>query len=142
MVRTDHLKYVLTSSDEEAFFDLGSDPYELKNLIADPAQKDEIERHRKLLREWMMSVGEKRLPMAEVNEAKPKQEKKRAPLASPKKEAPMIPRSCLRHREKSMSINSRAGNRRNWRSISPRMGCSKKQSSGCYLVSRRELAGR
>lgn len=71
MVRTDHLKYILSSSDEEAFFDLNSDPYELKTLIADASQKDEIERHRKLLREWSASVGEKRLPMTEAKATKP-----------------------------------------------------------------------
>lgn len=71
MVRTDHSKYILSSSDEEAFFDLSSDPYELKTLIADASQKDEIERHRKLLREWSASVGEKRLPMTEAKATKP-----------------------------------------------------------------------
>jgi len=84
MVRTDHFKYILSSSDEEAFFDLGSDPCELKNLVADASRKGEIERHRKLLHEWSASVGEKRLPLAEVKETKPaeggrtkpKQEKK------------------------------------------------------------------
>lgn len=85
MVRTDHFKYILTSSDEEAFFDLRSDPYEMTNLIADPSQRDEIERHRKLLHQWMTRVGEKRLALTEVKEtkptegrAKPKPEKKRA----------------------------------------------------------------
>ncbi len=29
MARTDHFKYILSSSDEEAFFDLRSDPYEI-----------------------------------------------------------------------------------------------------------------
>jgi len=66
MVRTDHFKYILSSSDEEAFFDLQKDPYELKNLIADPELKEEVERHRKLLHEWMTSVGEKRLTMEEL----------------------------------------------------------------------------
>jgi len=76
MVRTDHFKYILSSSDEEAFFDLQTDPYELKNLFGDSALKDEIERHRTLLREWMISVGEKRLPLAEVIATKPKEGKK------------------------------------------------------------------
>lgn len=70
MVRTDHFKYILSSSDEEAFFDLRSDPYEMKNLIADPEMKAEIDRHRKMLHDWMTAVGEKRLTMAEVNEAR------------------------------------------------------------------------
>jgi len=71
MVRTDHLKYILTSSDEEAFFDLSSAPYETKNLIGDDSWKDEIERHRKLLHEWSASVGEKRLPLDEVKATQP-----------------------------------------------------------------------
>jgi hypothetical protein len=53
---------MLSSSDEEAFFDLRSDPYELSNRVADLALRAEVERHRKLLREWMAAVGEKRLP--------------------------------------------------------------------------------
>ena len=76
MVRTDHLKYILSSSDEEAFFDLRSDPYELKNVIADVSQKDEIERHRKLLHDWSASVGEKRLPLADVTATKPAEGRK------------------------------------------------------------------
>jgi arylsulfatase A-like enzyme len=64
MVRTDHFKYMLSSSDEEAFFDLRSDPYELSNRVADPALRAEVERHRKLLRGWMAAVGEKRLPVS------------------------------------------------------------------------------
>jgi arylsulfatase A-like enzyme len=84
MVRTEHLKYILSSSDDEAFFDLSSDPYEMTNLIADASQKDEIERHRKLLHEWSAGVGEKRLPVSEAkattpakgSSAKPKQTKK------------------------------------------------------------------
>jgi len=88
MVRTDHLKYILSSSDEEAFFDLSSDPYELRNLIADASQKDEIERHRKLLHEWSASVGEKRLPISEAKAAKPTQEKKAASKRGKKGESP------------------------------------------------------
>lgn len=78
MVRTDHFKYILSSSDEEAFFDLRNDPCELKNLIAEPELKVEIDRHRKLLRDWMTNVGEKRLTMAEINEAKAQEEKEKA----------------------------------------------------------------
>lgn len=71
MARTDHFKYMLSSSDEEAFFDLRSDPYELNNLIADAALKDEIERHRAMLREWSLGVGEKRMPFEEAMKTKP-----------------------------------------------------------------------
>jgi len=62
MVRTDRFKYILSSSDEEAFFDLRADPFELKNLIGHPELAGEIARHRRMLREWMTAVGEKRLP--------------------------------------------------------------------------------
>ena len=76
MVRTDHLKYIVTSSDEEAFFDLSRDPYETKNLMADAALENEIKRHRKLLQEWSTSVGEKRLPQAEVKATQPAEGRK------------------------------------------------------------------
>ena len=66
MVRTDHFKYMLSTADEQAFFDLRVDPYEMKNRIADPALKEEIERHRAMLREWSASVGEKRMPVEEA----------------------------------------------------------------------------
>ena len=73
MVRTDHLKYILTGSDEEAFFDLRTDPYEMHNLVGDPAVKGEVERHKQLLNDWKASTGEKRLTPAEVMETKPKE---------------------------------------------------------------------
>lgn len=64
MVRTDRYKYMLSSSDEEAFFDLHSDPYELTNRVGDPALRAALDRHRRLLRDWMSAVGEKRVPVA------------------------------------------------------------------------------
>lgn len=74
MVRTDHFKCILTGSDEEAFFDLQTDPYEMKNLIAAPELKGEIDRHRAMLKEWSASVGEKRIPLEEVKATKPARE--------------------------------------------------------------------
>lgn len=71
MVRTDHFKYMLSTSDEQAFFDLRTDPYEMKNLVADPALKEEIERHRAMLREWSASVGEKRMTVEEAVKTQP-----------------------------------------------------------------------
>lgn len=62
MVRTDRFKFILSSSDEQAFFDLRTDPFELRNLIGDPALTGEIDRHRGMLREWTALVGETRLP--------------------------------------------------------------------------------
>ena len=61
MVRTDRYKYILSSSDEEAFFDLQGDPFELTNRVADPSLRAELEHHRRLLRDWMTRVGEKRV---------------------------------------------------------------------------------
>jgi len=69
MVRTDRYKYILSSSNEEAFFDLHKDPYEQNNLIGNPELKGEIENHRRMLRDWMTSVGEKRLTMDEIKAA-------------------------------------------------------------------------
>jgi len=88
MVRTDHFKYILTSSDEEAFFDLRTDPYELKNLIADPKLKDEIARHRAMLGEWSASVGEKRMPLEEVKATKPAEGRKAKPGKMKQDKAP------------------------------------------------------
>jgi arylsulfatase A-like enzyme len=83
MVRTDHFKYMLSTDDEEAFFDLRSDPYEMKNLIAEASLTSEIERHRAMLQEWSVSVGEKRLPLDEAR-TQPRKGKAKA-AAKPKK---------------------------------------------------------
>ena len=88
MVRTDHFKYILTGSDEEAFFDLRSDSYEMTNLIADASLKPEIERHRVLLHEWSNSVGEKRMPLAEVKASKPAEGRRVKPNQDKKDKAP------------------------------------------------------
>jgi len=72
MVRTDHFKYMLSTDDEEAFFDLRADPYEMKNLIAEPSQGAVIERHRAMLGEWASSVGEKRLTMEAARQKPPR----------------------------------------------------------------------
>jgi arylsulfatase A-like enzyme len=61
MVRTDRYKYMLSDIDEEAFFDLQVDPYELANRVADATLRAELERHRRLLRDWSTAVGEKRV---------------------------------------------------------------------------------
>ncbi|MCX6895180.1 MAG: sulfatase-like hydrolase/transferase, partial [Verrucomicrobia bacterium] len=90
MVRTDHFKYILTGSDEEAFFDLRSDPYEMTNRIAEPALKDEIETHRRMLHDWATRVGEKRLPQAEVVATKPAEGRK-AKQSKPEKPGKAAP---------------------------------------------------
>ncbi len=61
MVRDARFKYILTSSNEEAFFDLQEDPFEMKSRIDDPSLAGEIARHQQLLAEWMKRVGEQRL---------------------------------------------------------------------------------
>jgi len=93
MVRTDHFKYVLTSSDEEAFFDLKNDPYEMTNRIADVSLKAEIDRHRALLHDWSVSVGEKRMPLDEVVKTKPSEGRRNKQSKADKKSKAAIPDS-------------------------------------------------
>lgn len=93
MVRTVRYKYILSSSNEEAFYDLKNDPYEMTNLIANPEMKDEVARLRKILHDWMADVGEKRLTLEEINAGnaqakvdraeKKKQEKESSPESKP-----------------------------------------------------------
>jgi arylsulfatase A-like enzyme len=68
MVRTDRYKYILTTHDEEAFFDLQEDPFEMTNLIENPDLKDEIDRHRSLLKDWQKQVGEERIPYSAASQ--------------------------------------------------------------------------
>jgi arylsulfatase A-like enzyme len=58
MVRSNRYKYMLSGDNEEAFFDLQSDPYELHNLADDARYKAEIEWHRRRLIAWMEEVGD------------------------------------------------------------------------------------
>ncbi len=68
MVRTDRYKYIFTTHDEEAFFDLQEDPFEMTNLVGEPELKEAIERHRALLKDWQVKVGEKRVPYSKTSE--------------------------------------------------------------------------
>jgi arylsulfatase A-like enzyme len=54
MVRTARYKYIVFAKGEnrEQLFDMEKDPDELKNLIADPALDNEVERHRRFLKQW------------------------------------------------------------------------------------------
>ncbi len=56
MVRTKRYKYMVfpaaSGQKQEMFFDMQTDPGEMKNLAAQPALAPEIERHRKLLADW------------------------------------------------------------------------------------------
>jgi arylsulfatase A-like enzyme len=56
MVRTKRYKYMVFPGTErhrlEMFFDMETDPDEMKNLAGQPAVATELDRHRKLLAEW------------------------------------------------------------------------------------------
>ena len=56
MIRTPNFKYNVYTHGErnEQFFDLVSDPGEMKNLIDDGGSRNEIDRHRQLLERWML----------------------------------------------------------------------------------------
>jgi arylsulfatase A-like enzyme len=60
--RTERYKYIVLGDNRGAepwlFFDLKNDPYELRNLVNDPAYADEIARHHRLLRERMIATGD------------------------------------------------------------------------------------
>jgi arylsulfatase A-like enzyme len=58
MVRTDRFKYVLSGDNDEGFFDLEVDPYELHNRANDAQYMAEIQSHRKRLIAWMDEVGD------------------------------------------------------------------------------------
>lgn len=62
MVRSKYWKYVLTDSNEEALFDEAADPYEMKNVIADPANANMLKHHREQMRAWQRSVGDTHAP--------------------------------------------------------------------------------
>ncbi|MFC1736116.1 sulfatase [Candidatus Hydrogenedentota bacterium] len=61
MVRTDHFKYCIYDSGEhrEQLTDLKNDPGEMNNLAEDPRYKSELDKHRRLLKEWVESTGDK-----------------------------------------------------------------------------------
>ncbi len=54
-VRTDQYKYMVYSegAPQEQLIDMQNDPGEMKNLLDDPAHKEELTRHRKLLSDWI-----------------------------------------------------------------------------------------
>ena len=47
-----------TQRPREELYDLRSEPYQVKNLAADPSVADELERHRKLLEGWENETGD------------------------------------------------------------------------------------
>lgn len=60
MLTTGRYKYNVFSagSRREQFFDLEKDPGEMRNLADDPAARDELDRHRDLLRRWLAASGD------------------------------------------------------------------------------------
>jgi arylsulfatase A-like enzyme len=55
MLRTSQYKYVVygNGGNPEQLFDMDADPYEMKNLAADPSLKDVLSSHRRMLAKWM-----------------------------------------------------------------------------------------
>lgn len=52
----------------EELYDLSKDPHEVNNLAGDPAYAGELERHRKLLKDWIAETGDKgEVPESEQN---------------------------------------------------------------------------
>ena len=49
---------MLSGDNEEGFFDLQADPYELQNLAGDPQHTTELQSHRERLIAWMDEVGD------------------------------------------------------------------------------------
>jgi arylsulfatase A-like enzyme len=73
MLRTKRYKYMVFPGTggrkQEMFFDLQTDPGEMKNLAAQPAFAAETERHRKLLADWNKLTEEARYPIRPVPKA-------------------------------------------------------------------------
>ena len=66
MVRTERYKYIVydEGSEREQLFDLGVDPHEMSNLVADPEFQAELNAHRKLILEWAAATKDE-FPRAE-----------------------------------------------------------------------------
>lgn len=60
MLRTARYKYVVFThgARPEMLFDLAHDPGETKNLVRDPACREELQRHRTLLASWINQTGD------------------------------------------------------------------------------------
>jgi hypothetical protein len=62
MVRSKDWKYVLTDSNEEALFDETKDPYEMSNVIGDPANTNTVRQHRDEMRAWQRATSDTHAP--------------------------------------------------------------------------------
>jgi len=49
---------MLSGDNEEGFFDLTADPYELDNLVGDPQYAKDLQNHGNHLIAWMQQVGD------------------------------------------------------------------------------------
>jgi arylsulfatase A-like enzyme len=58
MVRTDRYKYMLSGDNEEGFFDLRADPFEMRNLAGDAQHAAKLQSHRERMIAWMEQVGD------------------------------------------------------------------------------------
>ena len=60
MLRTVHFKYTVYDSGQrrEVLIDLAKDPGEMQNLAEDPAYREVLQEHRRLLRQWYSLNGE------------------------------------------------------------------------------------
>ncbi len=52
-------KYTADKKPEEELYDLTQDPEELNNLAGDPAYNKELQKFRRLLRDWMVTIDDK-----------------------------------------------------------------------------------
>ncbi len=82
MVRTKRYKYMVfpgTAGQKlEMFFDMQTDPGEMKNLAGQAALAPEIERHRKMLVEWNKLTEEDKCPIRPAPKTKKGQQKTKA----------------------------------------------------------------
>lgn len=52
-------RYWLPAKPEEELYDLENDPHEIRNLAEDPAYTGELERHRRILQNWIRETDDK-----------------------------------------------------------------------------------
>ncbi len=71
-VRTDQYKFIRTQGtwDIDQLFDLKKDPYEINNLIRDPAMQETAKQLNKELWEWLGKTNGMQIPLKPINELK------------------------------------------------------------------------
>jgi choline-sulfatase len=58
LVTDRRFKYVWNQGDLDEFYDLQTDPYEVRNLVDDPCVQGEVARLRRRLQRWMIDTGD------------------------------------------------------------------------------------